>query len=77
MEATQPFQTNQNNSVNNEDMLDLAGYSPEDSAYLQSIENECSVAFPIGKVFDSVHELRETLRCGCPLAYNYSPGVHV
>ena len=62
MEATNTVANEQNNSINNEYPLGNPTYSPEEVAVLDSIEEEASAYYPVGKEFSSPQELRDSLR---------------
>ena len=62
MEATNTVANEQNNTINNEYPLDNPTYSPEEVALLDSIEEEASAYYPVGKEFTSPQELRDSLR---------------
>jgi hypothetical protein len=62
MDPTNPIGDDLNSSINNEYLLDNPVYSPEEIAFLDSIEEEANAHFPVGKEFTSPHELRDSLR---------------
>jgi hypothetical protein len=62
MHPTNTAANNQNNSINNEYLLDNPGYLPEEMALLDSIKEEANAQFPVGKEFTSPQELRDLLR---------------
>jgi hypothetical protein len=53
MDPKNTIANNQNSSINNEYLLDNPGYSPEEIALLDSIEEEANAQFPVGKEFTS------------------------
>ena len=62
METPNNMEPIQGNNPTNEDLLDNLGYSSEELTYLESIEAEGNNSYPVGQVFNTVDELRNSLR---------------